>query len=155
MNGSLGLLASLYSPTPAAQAFHSNFQTVSSISPGALDLPPDMVQGHRFQALDLLAGQALEMGMGRVMLTGQFIESRDPLGRQLADQPQAGETVQDAINGYFVYRAPDPNGVENLPGLPGAVLGTQGFQNPETKRSGPDAAPNQGLMKVTTIAHMP
>ena len=90
-----------------------------------------MVQGHGFQALNLFTGLALEMRMGRMMFTGQFIMSRGSLRGQFADQPQAGKIVQDAINGNFVDRTPGPDGVKNLPGLPGPLPGPQDVQHPE------------------------
>jgi hypothetical protein len=71
-------LRRICSLTPAAQAFHSNFQAVRPISQG-VNFPPDMLQGHGLQTLHLSAGLALEMRVGRVMLTGQFVVSRGSL----------------------------------------------------------------------------
>jgi len=127
---------------------------LSPISPGTLDLPPDIIQGHGLQALDFFAGLTLEMGMGRMMLTGQFIVSRGPFRSQFADQPQAGEIVQDAVHSHFIDRTPGPDGLENLTGLPGPLPGPQNVQNPEAQRGGPQAALNQRLTKVAAITHM-
>jgi hypothetical protein len=94
------------------------------------------------------------MRMGRMVFTGQLIVSRGALAGQFADQSQAGKIIQDAVNGHLVYRTLGPDGVENLPGLPGSVLGPEDFQNPEAQRRRPETAPNQRRMEVAPILHM-
>jgi hypothetical protein len=42
------------------------------------------MQGHRFQALDFSAGLALEVGVGRVVLAGQFKMAHPALQGELA-----------------------------------------------------------------------
>jgi hypothetical protein len=144
---SVGFLAA------AAESRGPNFQTINPVAQGAFEVPPEMLQGDGFQALHFTAGLALKMRVGRVMLTGQFIVGGRTLRGQLADQSQAHEVIQDAVNRHFVHPPPGPDGIQDLPGLPGPVLGSQGLQNLESQGRGPEAAAQQHCMKIAAVAH--
>ena len=116
-----------HSLAPAAESRHANFQTVNPVAQRTLELPPEVFQGHGLQALQLTAGLTLEMGVGRVMFAGQLKVGRGSLRGQLADQTQAHQIIQNAINGHLVHLTPGPDGVQDLPGLPGPALRPQGL----------------------------
>jgi hypothetical protein len=126
---------------------------VNPVAQGAFEVPPEMLQGDGLQALHFTAGLALEMGVGRVMLTGQLIMGGHTFRGQFADQPEPYQVVQDAVNTYFVHPPPGPDGIQDLPGLPGPVLGSQGLQDLEAQGCGPEAAAQQHCSKVAAVAH--
>jgi len=136
-----------------AEARHPDFQAIGPVAHGTPQFPPHSLQGYRLQALHLAAGLALEMGVGRMVLAGQFKVGGAALHGYFAHQAQPYKVFQDAVNADFVDRTPGPHRVQDFPGLPGAFGGPEDFQNLEAQSGGPDIVLGQHLSKIAMIAH--
>ena len=124
-------------PVPAfvTNSFHFDIDMVRPVAHGSPQLRPHPVEGHRFQALDLPAGMALEVGMGRVVLAGQLKVVYPALQGEFCAPCHGGWRIaQDAVDRDLVHPAPGP---DQLPGSPGP--GGPGWPLPEFPA--PPAAP--------------
>jgi hypothetical protein len=70
---------------------------------------PHFLQGYRFQTLNFMAGLALEVGMGRVMLAGQLKMTDPALQGQLPHHAPVGKVFQDAVYCNLIHSAANPN----------------------------------------------
>ena len=126
---------------------------VRPIAHGPLQLRPHPVKGHGFQALDFPAGLALEVGMGRVMLAGQFKVVHPALQGELAHHTPAVKILQDAVYRDLVHPAAGPDGCHDLLGPEGPGGLSQDFQYRQPHRGGPEALLDQPPGKITTVTH--
>jgi hypothetical protein len=123
------MASGLLFPTLVAEAPYPNVDVVGPVSPRTLKFGPNAGDGHRLQALDLPAGVALKMGVGRVVLTGQFIVAHPILQSQATHHATAAEFLQDAVNRDLIESAAGPDGRQNLPGPQGPGRRPQNLQD--------------------------
>jgi hypothetical protein len=92
-------------PAFMAESFHLDFNMIRPVAHRPLQLSPHPVESHRFQALDFPAGLALEVGVGRVVLAGQFKVVDPALQGELAHHAPPVKILQDAVHRDLVHPA--------------------------------------------------
>ena len=122
-----------------AETCHFDIDMIGAVAHGAPQLRPHPVEGHRFQALDLPAGLALEVGVGRVVLAGQFKVVYPALQGEFAHHTPAGKILQDAVHRDLVYPAAGPDQLQNFLGPEGPGGLSQNFQHRQAHRGSPEA----------------
>jgi hypothetical protein len=97
-----------------AEALHPYLNVVGAVAHRPLKFGPHADERYRFQALNFPAGVALKVGVGRVVLTGQFVMAAPALKIQPPEQAPAGEVIQDAVNRYLVHPAAGADHLQDL-----------------------------------------
>jgi len=136
-----------------ADSFHFDIDMIRPVAHGSPQLRPHPVQGHRFQALDLPAGLALKVGVGRVVLAGQFKVVDPALQGELPHHAPVSKILQDAVHRDFVHPAAGPDQFQNLLGPQSPEGLAQNFQDRQPHRGGPQAFQGQPMEKIAAITH--
>jgi hypothetical protein len=136
-----------------ADSLHPDIDAFGPVAQGALQLRPHLLQGPGLQTLHLAAGVTLEVGVGRMMLAGQFVVGDPVLDGQAPKQAPVAKIIQDAVNCNFVHPAPGPDGGQNILGPQGPACGSQDLQDRQAQGRGLHPPAGQQLREIAEIAH--